>query len=161
MNKGAAHRPFPPPNLQSEATWERVNGVWVPKTYTIEKRSGGPGSEKIWRYDHVLHWESVNTQLPDGLFTAEDFGIAKGAAVIDYRGQKPIIDRVIGMPDSPHLGEVLQEVTPSGPPETAGWSAGRKALVVAGLAFAAVLLLSAVAGRIRRRQSAASTRPNP
>lgn len=160
-NKGTGHRPFPPPNFQSEATWERLNGVWVPKTYRIEQRMGGPGSGKIWRYEHVFSWESVNTLPPDSLFTAEDFGIAKGSAIIDYRGQRPIIERVIGMPDSPHVGEVLQEMTPSGPPETLGWSAGRKALVVAGLAFGAVLLVSAVAAGVRRRHCAASTRPDP
>ena len=75
-----------------DASWKEINGVWVPKTWTMESQHTGKRSELSFE------WESVNQAVPAETFEAEAFNAPQGTPIFDHRLGKPVFDRRVGSP---------------------------------------------------------------
>ena len=108
----------------SEATWEEVNGVWVPKTVVLVNHFNATKT-----YELAFEWESVNEPVPAKLFTWHGFDLPSHTLILDNRLGTPI-----------QLGHVGDFVAPV---ESAAESTGRTriAIVVATLSAAVILLM--------------------
>ncbi|HEX7375758.1 MAG TPA: hypothetical protein VF278_01535 [Pirellulales bacterium] len=87
---GAAE--WPAPHLIAEVSWVQVSAVWVPTAFVLHRQS---------RTDELsFDWESVNEDIPNGLFTAKGLGVDPWTLVTDVRLGKPII---VGHVEEPPL----------------------------------------------------------
>ncbi|HVA45056.1 MAG TPA: hypothetical protein VNH11_01610 [Pirellulales bacterium] len=116
--------PWGEPYCKSEATWAEVSGVWVPETFRISDGPDDPNRDAAHRmssrFEHKFEWESVNELLPDALFEVDSLNPPEGCLVVDWRGQRPVVERVIGAPNSPIVGELPSRTREQPPPPVAG-----------------------------------------
>ena len=90
-----------PPLFETTATWQKVSGVWVVKTFFARENFLGRTSELELSFD----WESVNGVVPPAYFTVESIELKQGDSIIDARSVGPGIVEKIGYP-KPQISEV-------------------------------------------------------
>jgi hypothetical protein len=80
------------PMITSHVTWTLYESVWVPKTFVLQTRVG---VEKFMKFVFAIEWESLNTVIPDKVFTVDDFEISKRTAFLDMKTGHPIVVDVL------------------------------------------------------------------
>ncbi|HEX7376913.1 MAG TPA: hypothetical protein VF278_07360 [Pirellulales bacterium] len=147
--------PWKPPYAVTEATWTLISDVWVPKTYKIadgpEDSEAALGHHPSIRYEHTFEWESVNEPLPPDLFEVKSLELPNGCIVTDWRGQRPIVEAVIGQPNSPLLGEA-GSAKREAPPAISSW---RIWIMLVNIALLVALGVFVAVRRWTRRRAAA------
>jgi len=94
---------------ESEATWSQINGVWVPRTFSIRpfrRPTEGHGFRE--RLDLTFDWSSVNERVDDQLFELASMGLPPDARITDMRlGTPVVLGRVAELqtapPATPHF----------------------------------------------------------
>jgi hypothetical protein len=77
---------------ESTTKWEEINGVWLPVHFSANSTSFGGRIVRQYVFD--IAWEQVNAQIPQSLFTVEDFAApARVGIVDDSLGQKILVRR--------------------------------------------------------------------
>ena len=132
------------PVLANEVSWKEVDGVWVPDTFKIQKRTvrverSAQGElrtagENSMSYMLAFEWKSVNQPLPEELFSYREHELEDGSYVVDYRSGEPVVVELIGA-EPTHRGG--QEDARK---HDAGWAMSRVMVV-----FGSVLILLAIA----------------
>jgi len=89
------------PDVINEASWERRNDVWVPRTFRIRQVLRGFLSET---YELAFQWESINSPQPPELFTKEGLDLKTGTYFMDARSGKPLVVGAAGMENFPKFG---------------------------------------------------------
>lgn len=85
----------------SEASWERINEVWVPISLTFDEKGRNDRSIQA-----TLEWEIVNELLDPGMFTEAGLGATPRTQVIETRLGKPF---PVAGPGTPITGDRVRE----------------------------------------------------
>jgi hypothetical protein len=88
------------PEVVNETSWEEVTGVWVPRSFRIQRDSG----QRKESYELSIQWEKINTPQPPELFTKEGLELKLGTYFMDTRSGKPIVVGAAGIDKFPRFG---------------------------------------------------------
>jgi hypothetical protein len=147
--------PWGDPYCTNEATWTEIAGVWVPETFRIYGGPDDPDKDPLHRYaqryEHTFEWESVNEPPPDKYFDVDSLNLPKGCMVVDWRGQRPIVERVVGEPNSQSVGELGTATRAAPSPQKPFW---RNWLFLSNTAVMVVVLILLAMKRARWRSRA-------
>ncbi len=131
------------PVLANEASWKELDGVWVPDTFRIQKRTvrversaqgeSRAAGENSMSYMLAFEWKSVNQPLPEELFSYREHELEDGSYVVDYRSGEPVVVELIGAEPTHRDGqEGARE-------HNTGWTLSRVLVI-----FGSVLILLAI-----------------
>ena len=86
--------------VESNISWQRLQGVFVPSSFNCVSRNPVPGppvSIEDVRISLKLDWESVNQPVDPGLFDYHKFELPKITPVVDRRKDPSPLIEVLGM----------------------------------------------------------------
>lgn len=86
------------PKLVSDVTWQAINGVWVPRTFSIEELHLAP---RVMKYELTFDWESVNQDIPDEVFSEEGLELPERTVTVDDRLGEPVVTGLLAAPQAP------------------------------------------------------------
>ncbi len=140
------------PMQVNTATWAELNGVWVPKTFRLEAPQFHDDAGQNKFYDHTFDWQSVNEPVSADLFEPESVGAPKGSKIINFQGQKGVIEGVVCDADSKLTGNVIPPARDDLPPTAQVQVANRRVVLFVIAAAAVIALIAMAIFRLWRRR---------
>lgn len=103
------------PNDLSSTSWELINGVWVPTSFSVKHVVGVAGLDSLEiSFDLTMEWLSVNPEFKEEEFSLAKLDIPKGShLIIDARRDPPLIVQKPGILDTTTRWRMPESVAPT------------------------------------------------
>jgi hypothetical protein len=113
----------------TEAEWSKVDDVWVPVKLFLQREFNHKET-----YSLDIKWDSVNSTIPDALFTPEGLDVDPNSLILDRRlGGKPVVVGKVNDPEF-RLGRPTIPKAPDNWPTSVLVLLGAHAIVIVAVA---------------------------